>query len=114
MTNTFTTYHLLAIQEMINEKATAKRSVYYSRAICIGKPDLPGCLLVSQEEEEDSQGRFPWLVHYFPCHHPKEVADGEINLLCGFEDKFDTWRELQVFIKKMVDSSFSKEGYLKM
>lgn len=110
--NTFNTIHLNAITKLLEgTEAQAKRSVAFTKAIVIGRPDKPGCLLVSQPEEEDQDGKFPFLVSYFKDWDPKSVADAQCRLLESYTDRFYTWNDLVNFIVSMAKANFSEKTY---
>ena len=113
--NTFNTTHLLAINMAIKGTgAVAKRSEVYTKAIVAGRPNLPGCLMVSQSEEEDQDGKYPFLVSYFKNHDPKSVADDKVSLLESYTDRFYTWDGLIKFIAAMAKDNFSEKTYLSL
>lgn len=111
--NTFNTTQLNAIIMLLEgTEALAKRSLVFTKAIVIGRPDKPGCLLMSQAEEEDQDGKYPFLVSYFKDYDPKSVANGQCSLIESYTDKFYTWNDLVDFIVNMAKASFSEETYL--
>lgn len=113
--NTFNTTQLNAITMLLEgTEALAKRSLVFTKAIVIGRPNKPGCLLVSQSDEEDQDGKYPFLVSYFKDHDPKSVADGQCGLIESYTDKFYTWVGLVDFIVNMAEASFSEKTYLSL
>lgn len=111
--NTFNTFQMEAITAAISSftKAVCKRSAVFKKAVVIGVPNSPGCLMVSQQEEEDNNGFFPFLVSYFPAHEPKKVADDEVAFIHAYSEMFYKWDELISFIRLMCENDFASSAY---
>lgn len=99
-TNTFDSNALLALEIAIDvadiDGVLVKRSVDYTAAIVVGRPNKPRTFMVSQlKDETDKDGQ--WFLTAFPLHHPKEVAHAEIPFESGYCYHFKTWEEVVAF-----------------
>ena len=113
--NTFNTTHLNAITMILEgTEALAKRSKVFTKAIVIGVPNKPGCLIVSQSDEEDQDGKYPFLVSYFKDYDPKSVASCEAYFTESYTDRFYSWNGLVDFIVSMAKGDFSEKTYLRL
>lgn len=107
MENTFDQKYLDLLATSVGSGASVKRSRYYQHAVVIGRKELPGAILLSQEREEVISGTSRWIINFFPCHHPKEVADGEIPLASSWGERFDTFFELLKYVEEKVVLGFN-------
>lgn len=114
MANTFNPVHLGALTKIVPNGTLVKRSAHYDRAVVIGRPGQSGAILLSQEREEDDEGRFPFRMNVFFDHHPEEVADGKVSLLASFDEVFYNWGDLVKFVTAVTKSGFSEAAYWKM
>lgn len=114
MANTFNQAHLDALAKIVPNGTLVKRSAYYNRAVVIGRPDQSGAILLSQEQEEDAEGRFPFRMNVFFDCDPKKVADGKASLLTSFDEVFYNWGDLVKFVTVVTNSGFSEAVYWKM
>lgn len=106
--NTFETNQLLAILEAIKslDSLVCKRSAVFTKALVMGVPEKPGALMISQQELKEKKGEFTFLLHYFPGHDPKKVADGQVCFSFSKSKTIPDWIGLIKFIEKMKEEFF--------
>ncbi len=106
--NTFETNQMLCIIEAIKslDHVVCKRSAVFTKALVMGIPEKPGALMVSQQEVKEHKGEFTFLVHYFPHHDPKKVADGQVCFSFAKSKTIPDWIKLIEFIEKMRENFF--------
>lgn len=103
MVNTFNQYHLQRIAYALNDEGCdvlVRRSRVYTKAVVIGKPGVPGSMMLSFiQQTPENPDRSGWLVSLYPDHHPKEVADGEVKRQ-GFttDETFLYWGDMLRFV----------------
>lgn len=114
MTNTFNQVHIDALVTMVPSGTMVKRSYHYRNAVVIGRPGLPGALLLSQVRTPDAHGMFPWVMNVFFGHHPKEVADGRVDLFRSYDERFYCWEDLATFVARVTNSNFDEADYWKL
>lgn len=98
----FNQHHLDSINKTLAAQGkgfVANRSRIYSKAVVIGRPELPGSIIMSLVDDEVT-GRSFWMAHLHQEADPKSLADGKIELT-GEEFRYHYWADMLKGIEEL-------------
>lgn len=95
--NIFNQKTLELIQGEVGKNHRVARSRTFTKAVVVGRPGLPGCVMVS--EISDTKSGF--LASFFPDHDPKSVADGMVDFYHSYTEEFSSFFTFLLFVKKV-------------
>lgn len=102
--NTFNQLHLDGIQRAVGRDSgiVVARSRVYTTSVVIGRPGVPGAVMVGFLEKGFYQDRPAWLVSHYPGNDPKSVADD--NLGTDFQvytEEVYYWADMLKLVKEV-------------
>lgn len=92
MSEAFSSHHIDGIQRKLDNGFLIKKSTVYTRAAVIGRPGIPGSMIISLQEDLGG-GRTGWMLNLHPEAEPKALADGKVKL-SGEEFRYYYWADL--------------------
>lgn len=101
--NTFDQLHLEGIQKAVGRDTgiMVARSRVYTTSVVIGRPGIPGSVMVGFLKEGSYQSRPAWLVSHYPKSDPKSVADDTLREPCPvYTDEVYYWADMLKLVKE--------------
>ena len=92
--NIFNQKTLELIQGEVGKNHRVARSRTFTKAVVVGRPEMPGCVMVSKTESG-------FLASFFPDHDPKSVADGMVDFYHSYTEEFSSFFTFLIFVKKV-------------
>lgn len=104
--NTFNQKTLEMIQSAVGRTHRVARSRTFTKAVVVGRPGTPGCVMVSKTESG-------FLASFFPNHDPKSVADGLVDFYHSYDEDFPSFFSFLLFIKKVTNHEYNLDKVYK-
>ena len=73
--NTFDQAHVVGISRAVPEGVRVARSRVFTTSVVIGRPGVPGSVMVGFLREGNYKNQPAWLVSHYPESDPKSVSD---------------------------------------
>ena len=102
--NTFNQLHLDGIQKAVglDSGIWVARSRIYTTSVVIGRPGVPGTVMVGFLVKGIYQGRPAWLVSHYPGSDPKSVADDTLSTpFQVYTEEVYYWADMLKLVKEV-------------